>query len=346
MRYNLLTAAALLAQTQAASIPMPFGMGSVPISGNTNGHNTNGNGNVGSGMGMNHVNYYSADAASSMATPSSMVTPAYMAPSSMGGPAPSMMPQYPALSAYQHKHHHYHMTPMASSASHYMNMHMSMHMSASASASKSIHISYTPVATPSPSPSRRPASFNSPNNALHAPHPHEGFNVPQGIPKTPDFTSENGASSQPGGYHGGNGNGFTQTHGGSDDGSSNGPAFYSDGSGPAMPGMPGPPAEPEVENPGVPSPASFGPSVPESEHVNQNVAPVPGTRPGEDNIAPVDSMAPGTNVAPTQPQKSHGADIGNAFCMGDCYASKSEAKCQQPYVSFHFPSIVVCLDCC
>ncbi|KAJ5102751.1 hypothetical protein N7532_003280 [Penicillium argentinense] len=51
------------------------------------------------------------------------------------------------------------------------------------------------------------------------------------------------------------------------------------------------------------------------------------------DIAPVAPMAPGTNVAPVQPQKSFGADVGNSFCMGQCYPSEEEASCSKPYAS-------------
>ena len=329
MQYSLLTLATMLGQTQAQYIPMPFGLAPVPIPQNA-GAGSNGANNMG---GM----YQS----SSMAPQMPMSVPTPMA-SSMSMHAP-----------FQSASYHYHMTPLPSSASHYINMHMSMHKSASASASMSIHVSATP------SPSHR--AYFGLNHGLHPPHPHEGFAPPADIPRTPDVTSENGASTKHGGYSGGNGNGFTETHG-ENDSSDGSPPIFSDGSMNApeesteqptpeqpMPEQPTPQESTPEQEPAQFNPeeylsgedmpnSSFKPNVPESEHKNQNIAPFPGSAPsqqGQESIAPVDSMAPGTNVAPTHPQKNQGADLGNAFCMGDCYASPDEAKCQQPYVSFY-----------
>ncbi|KAJ5717995.1 hypothetical protein N7488_003641 [Penicillium malachiteum] len=282
MHYSVLTLATLLAQSQAQLVPMPFGMGPVAIPQGTN-QDTNGQGNIG---GMGNIPY-----ASSMAPQISMAP----IPTPMSS---SMMPQRPAQSqsfshgyAYSANHHyHYHMTPVAS-PSHYVK-----HMSMQASATMSVNI---------------------PNHALHAPHPHEGFNIPKppsDIPQAPDFTSQNGASSHAGGYSGGNGNGFTETHPDQDNNSDT-PVVYSDGSEAPVPDMGG------IMDPNM------------------------GMERGS-SIAPVDSMKPGTNVAPVQPQKSHGADLGNAFCMGDCYQRKEDAKCQKPYTSPVFQDEQGCYSCC
>ncbi|KAJ5635625.1 uncharacterized protein N7484_008938 [Penicillium longicatenatum] len=284
MRYSLLTVATVLAQTQAQAIPMPYGLGSVPIPVGQQ------NGNIG---GVNGQQGY---------------TPSMAAQQSVAKPSSSMMPQRPA---YSHGvNHHYYMTPMASSsASHYINMHMSMHASYSASASIPYSVSATPSAR----------AAHGVNHGLHAPHPHEGFAAPAGIPKAGDSVSYNGASTKKGGYHGGNGNGFTQTHG--EDSSS-------DGSPPLM-------MSPQR---GTGSANSATPTTPEYEHapdnVDGNVAPIPDAAPGGKSIAPIGNpMAPGSNVAPALPQKSHGVDEGNGFCLGQCYESPEKANCAKPYVS-------------
>ncbi|OQD67367.1 hypothetical protein PENDEC_c037G04473 [Penicillium decumbens] len=49
-------------------------------------------------------------------------------------------------------------------------------------------------------------------------------------------------------------------------------------------------------------------------------------QPGEGGIAPIQPMAPGTNVAPVQLNQQHGADEGNAFCIGLCYPSEEAAQ--------------------
>lgn len=64
--------------------------------------------------------------------------------------------------------------------------------------------------------------------------------------------------------------------------------------------------------------------------------PAHGQASGDGGIAPIQPMAPGTDVAPVQLNKHHGADEGNAFCMGVCYPSEEEAQCQKPAVSFRF----------
>ncbi|KXG51043.1 uncharacterized protein PGRI_066150 [Penicillium griseofulvum] len=45
---------------------------------------------------------------------------------------------------------------------------------------------------------------------------------------------------------------------------------------------------------------------------------------------------PGKPEVPPSPFMKHsfGKDEGNAFCMGQCFANKHEAKCAKPYVSF------------
>lgn len=286
MRYSLLTLAAVLAHTQAQSVPMPFGLGSVPIPVGEQ------NSNVGGIKGQEGY-------APSMSAQHSMAKPS------------SMMPQRPAQS--HGVNYHYYMTPMvSSSASHYINRHMSMHASASASAS-------TPYSA-SATPSARVGRVHGVNHAVHAPHPHEGFAAPAGVPKAADSVSYNGATTKHGGFHGGNGNGFTQTHG--DDSSS-------DGTPPLM-------MSPQR---GAGSADSATPTTPEYENapanVDDNVAPIPNSAPGSQNIAPIGNpMAPGSNVAPVLPQKSHGVDEGNGFCLGQCYKSADQAKCEKPYVSF------------
>lgn len=56
--------------------------------------------------------------------------------------------------------------------------------------------------------------------------------------------------------------------------------------------------------------------------------------PPHGGLAPVSPMQPGSNVAPMGfDHKTHGQDIGNAFCLGQCYPSEEEAKCGEPYVS-------------
>lgn len=64
--------------------------------------------------------------------------------------------------------------------------------------------------------------------------------------------------------------------------------------------------------------------------------PAQAQAPGGGGIAPIQPMAPGSNVAPVQLNKNHGADEGNAFCMGVCYPSEEEAQCEKPAVSFRF----------
>ncbi|KAJ5088297.1 hypothetical protein N7456_011913 [Penicillium angulare] len=387
MHYTLLTLATVLAHSQAQYVPMPFGLAPVPIGqGQGQGSNTNGEGQVGHMNGVNMPEEIQSSMAQfSMPFPAATPSPSSSMANNMHRPMQSAHYHY-------HAHHHYYMTPMPSSASHYINMHMSASASASASMSYNLYASSTPYATPSASASHIP--YHGVNHGLHAPHPHEGFPAPkpEGVPKAPEFTSQNGASTKHGGYSGGNGNGYTQTHG--EDSSSDGsppmnfnglmsepeesqapqeampestPQEYSPESQPQSPeestpeqycpeqsqstpmpeeSTPEAPQESSPEDPGVPS---YGPNVPQSEGVNENIAPIPGTAPSEQgskSIAPVDSMAPGTNVAPTQPQKSHGADLGNSFCMGDCYASPDEAKCEKPYSSPVFQEASGCYSCC
>jgi hypothetical protein len=64
--------------------------------------------------------------------------------------------------------------------------------------------------------------------------------------------------------------------------------------------------------------------------------PAQAKAPGAGGIAPIQPLAPGSNVAPVQLNHHHGADEGNAFCMGQCYASEEEAQCQPPMVSLVF----------
>lgn len=288
MRYSILTLATVLAQTQAQTVPMPFGLGSVPVPVGEQ------NSNVG---GINGQGY----------------SPSMAAQQSMAKPSSSMMPQRPAQS---HGVNHYYMTPMASSsASHYINRHMSMYASASGS------MPYSASATPS----ARAGRVHGLNHAVHAPHAHEGFAAPAGIPKAGDSVSYNGATTKKGGYHGGNGNGFTQTHG--DDSSS-------DGTPPLM-------MSPQ---------RGATPTTPEYEHaanVNENIAPIPNSAPGGQNIAPIGNpMAPGSNVAPVLPQKSHGIDEGNGFCLGQCYETPGQAKCAKPYSSPVYNDGAGCYTCC
>ncbi|KAJ5745682.1 hypothetical protein N7520_010864 [Penicillium odoratum] len=241
---------------------------------------------------------------------------------SMANPSASMMAQRPAQS-------HYYMTPMPSSASHQINMHMSMHASASASQPYAFSAA-------APTPSSRVHSHGL-NHGIHAPHAHEGFaKAPDFLPKAPDSVSYNGASSKSGGYHGGNGNGFTQTHG--DDSSS-------DGSPPLM--MNGPQAGSDSETPmnSDMDSGSATPTTPEAG-ADENIAPFPGSEPGS-NVAPIGNpMLPGSNVAPVLPQKSHGADEGNGFCLGQCYASPDDAKCEKPYSSPIYNDQNGCYTCC
>ncbi|KAJ5929261.1 hypothetical protein N7454_007109 [Penicillium verhagenii] len=301
MHYSLLTLATVLAHTQAQAVPMPFGLGSVPIP------QGQANGNIG---GINGQNAYAAATPSSSASMMPVQSHGvnhhqYMhAPLASASASASMMPQRPA-------NYHYHMTPVvSSSASHYINMHMSMH---SASASASMPFSAYASASASATPSARAGHSHAPNHGVHAPHAHEGFPAPAG-PKAPDAESYNGASTKHGGYTGGNGNGFTQTHG--EDSSS-------DGSPPLMENGPQMGEEQDSRSGNAPTP------------VDQDVAPIPDSQPGSGDIAPIGNpMAPGSNVAPVLPQKSHGVDEGNGFCLGQCYQSPDQAQCVQPYVSF------------
>ncbi|KAJ5934501.1 hypothetical protein N7466_004048 [Penicillium verhagenii] len=297
MHYSLLTLATVLAHTQAQAVPMPFGLGSVPIP------QGQANGNIG---GINGQDAYAATPSSSASMMPAQSHGAnyhqYMhAPSASASASASMMPQRPS-------NYHYHMTPMvSSSASHYINMH-------AASASASMPFSVSASAHASATPSARAGHSHAPNHGLHAPHAHEGFPAPAGLPKAPDAESYNGASTKHGGYTGGNGNGFTQTHG--DDSSS-------DGSPPLMENGPQMGESRDDRSGNAPTP------------VDQDVAPIPDSRPGSGDIAPVGNpMAPGSNVAPVLPQKSHGVDEGNGFCLGQCYQSPDQAQCAQPYVSF------------
>jgi hypothetical protein len=110
-----------------------------------------------------------------------------------------------------------------------------------------------------------------------------------------------------------------------------------------------------------PSPAGHGPAVAPDQHIGVPAggmgvppsaeAPEPlNAAPESDDdmanagrqsdIAPIDPMAPGTNVAPVQVHDKFGADKGNSFCLGQCFASPEEAQCQPPYVSI-FPPVVV-----
>ncbi|KAJ6086090.1 hypothetical protein N7486_010371 [Penicillium sp. IBT 16267x] len=279
-------------------MPMPFGLGSVPIpEGQQNGKNIG---------GINGQEGYS----SSMA-----------AQQSMAKPSSSTMPQRPAQS--HGVNYHYYMTPVASSsASHYNSIPMSMYASASASKPYSA----------SAIPSARTGHSNGRNHAVHAPHPHEGFAAPAGVPKAADSVSYNGASTKHGGYHGGNGNGFTQTHG--DDSSSDG----------TPPLMMSPQRGRKIAD-------SATPTTPEYEqapgNIDGNVAPIPDSAPGGKNIAPIGNpVAPGSNVAPVLPQKSHGIDEGNGFCLGQCYESPYQAKCEKPYSTPVYNAQAGCYTCC
>ncbi|KAJ5653636.1 hypothetical protein N7490_000639 [Penicillium lividum] len=277
---------------------MPYGLGSVAIPEGPQ------NGNSG---GMNGEDAY---------------LPSMAAQHSMATPSAPMMPQRPVQS-------HYYMTPMPSSASHQINMQMSMHASASASKPSAFSAA-------APTPSSR-INYHGLNHGIHPPHANEGFaKTPASIPKAPDSVSYNGASSKSGGYHGGNGNGFTQTHG--DDSSS-------DGSPPLM--MNGPQTGSDSETPMTSDwdSDSATPTTPEAS-ADENIAPFPGSEPGS-NVAPIGNpMLPGSNVAPVLPQESHGADEGNGFCLGQCYASPDDAKCEKPYSSPVYNDQNGCYTCC
>lgn len=144
--------------------------------------------------------------------------------------------------------------------------------------------------------------------------------MPEGIEEVPGVQSLNGASSKPGGYTGGNGNEENISHDGS-------PVEGYEQDSPSMPSGAFDPASPSV------------PSEPSSDEDKDDIM---GSDIPTGGIAPVDSMAPGEVVAPVNGEKqTHGADLGNSFCLGTCYGSKEEAKCQAPYVSdsfsFSFP---------
>ncbi|KAJ5195244.1 uncharacterized protein N7498_008682 [Penicillium cinerascens] len=67
---------------------------------------------------------------------------------------------------------------------------------------------------------------------------------------------------------------------------------------------------------------------------------------GDGGIAPIEPLAPGSDVAPVHIEKHHGADEGNAFCMGVCYPSEEEAQCPQPETSPVYRSSHGCWTCC
>lgn len=256
---------------------------------------------------------------------------------------------------------HYYMTPKAKPSS-------SLHKLASYSMSAS----YSFFASASaPTPASSSAYFNpalhqsiahTPNqnqnrpHGMRKPHPKEGFPVPAGLEAIPGVSSVNGATTKHGGYTGGNGNEENISHDGSPmngpDMPAENPSNIPSASGAApednsLPlGVPGVPTEGQGQEQGrpdsLPSQAASAsepeypgsrPVTPSSFSQNEEAKAQPGNVPGG-GIAPVDSMAPGSVVAPVNGEKqSHGMDLGNSFCMGTCYGSEAEAKCQAPYVS-------------
>lgn len=101
------------------------------------------------------------------------------------------------------------------------------------------------------------------------------------------------------------------------------------------------PSLPSMSAMATPSPssrASHGPSRNEMDRKHEfgqgskNTGDTPS--PPHGGLAPVSPMQPGSNVAPMGfDQQQHGQDIGNAFCLGQCYPSAEAAKCGGPYVS-------------
>jgi hypothetical protein len=80
-------------------------------------------------------------------------------------------------------------------------------------------------------------------------------------------------------------------------------------------------------------------ATPSPTHAFQHQAQRPAFHPAqaqapEGNIAPINPMPLGSNVAPVELNHHHGADEGNAFCLGQCYPSEEEAQCAKPMVSF------------
>lgn len=85
----------------------------------------------------------------------------------------------------------------------------------------------------------------------------------------------------------------------------------------------------------APEPLNAGPSESESQEQSEKMS---NPNAGEQSdIAPIAPLAPGTNVAPVQVHDKFGADNGNSFCLGQCFASAEEAQCGPPYVSIFYP---------
>ncbi|EPS31953.1 hypothetical protein PDE_06912 [Penicillium oxalicum 114-2] len=64
------------------------------------------------------------------------------------------------------------------------------------------------------------------------------------------------------------------------------------------------------------------------------------------NLAPVDPLQPGSEVAPVLIGKPTGVDAGNAFCLGQCYPEKSQARCADLYSELMFKAATNCWTCC
>lgn len=83
----------------------------------------------------------------------------------------------------------------------------------------------------------------------------------------------------------------------------------------------------------APEPLNAGRSESESESEEQSEEMSNPNAGDQSDIAPTAPLAPGTNVAPVQVHDTFGADKGNSFCLGQCFASAEEAQCGPPYVS-------------
>ncbi|KAF7714522.1 Uncharacterized protein PECH_008411 [Penicillium ucsense] len=63
-------------------------------------------------------------------------------------------------------------------------------------------------------------------------------------------------------------------------------------------------------------------------------------------LAPVDPLQPGSDVAPVLIGKPQGHDEGNAFCLGQCFAERSQAMCEKAFAEPMFKASNNCWVCC
>lgn len=231
------------------------------------------------------------------------------------------------------------------------------------------------MATPSPSSrGSNGSSRNGPNHKHGVHHAHDSFRAPQGGTHGVEQSSD-GWHDADGLSQGSNGVGNTAGMGQEASNESQGSEDLTPDQEPQLPGPPPAQQPQEDQSPEhptqeqQPSPAPQ-PQPQEEVETDQapdqdkpaqaprppaNDAPASTTHGGKDassepphgGLAPVSPMQPGSNVAPMGfDHTTHGQDIGNAFCLGQCYPSEEAAKCGEPYSSAMWKKELGCYTCC